>query len=250
MSQTSAMDPDRYLEVIRTEAAALASAGRQGLTEPVATCPGWSVQDLIAHTGAVHGWVTAKLEDVPGLTVHRGGWSPPPPDDGDWAAWLEAIAGRLVDALAAADPGRTLDTWAGVQPVAFWHRRMAQETTVHRWDGEAAVSQASPIAADVAVDGIDELFSLFLPLRVDRRALAADPPWVMALETLDGGAAWRLELEPVGVSIVDSGGESDLAVQGTASDLLLWLWNRRGADDLTLHGDAALAERWRHVLQV
>lgn len=250
MSKTEAMDLDRCLEVVQAESSALADAGRMGLAPPVAACPGWTVEDLIAHVGAVQGWVTAKLDGTPGLAAHRDGWSPPAPEDGDWPGWLSGISATLCAQLAASDPAHTVETWAGVQPIAFWYRRMAQEVAVHRWDGEAAHGTQSPIAADVAVDGIDELFSLFLPLWVDRRALAADPAWALALETLDGGAAWRLELEPVGVSITDSGGDADLTVQGTASDLLLWLWNRPTSMALTLHGDADLAGRWRHLLHV
>ena len=42
-----------------------ANAGSAGLNAPVPTCAGWSVADLVAHTGQVHRWAAAQLAHRP-----------------------------------------------------------------------------------------------------------------------------------------------------------------------------------------
>ena len=42
----------------------------------------------------------------------------------------------------------------------------------------------------------------------------------------------------------------DCEVHGTASDLHLLLWNRRGADGLDVQGDASLLTHWRDTVQI
>lgn len=245
------MDADRCLDVVRTESGRLADAGRRFPAAQVVGCPGWDVQDLVGHLGAAQAWVTAKLHGDESLGVHRGGWSPPPPDDGDWGAWLDGITALLVEALATVAADTTFESWAGVQPVAFWQRRMAQEAAVHRWDGESATGPAAdPVPVDVATDGIDELLAWFLPLLLDRRKLAGLDGWTMHLAPDDAAPVWRVEVEPTGVSVGEGGGGADVAVRGSASDLLLWLWNRPTEGGLAFDGDEELATQWRHVLHV
>ncbi len=45
---------DSYLSLIRTDAAALATAARGRLADPVPSCPGWTVADLVDHVGHVY----------------------------------------------------------------------------------------------------------------------------------------------------------------------------------------------------
>jgi uncharacterized protein (TIGR03083 family) len=244
------MDPERCLEVVRTESSLLAEAGRRVPTAPVVACPGWDVQALVGHVGAVQGWVTAKLHGDPTLSRFRGDWTPPPPADGDWPGWFGAITDRLIEALATLPAETSFDSWAGDQPVAFWQRRMAQEVSVHRWDGEAAVGAPSPIPVDVAADGIDELLSWFLAKQVDRRAIATMAPWSMTIDPVDAAPSWRVQVEPAGVSVAEGAAASDVVVQGSASDLLLWCWNRPTQAGLTFEGDGGKAEQWNDVLHV
>lgn len=48
------MEKGAYLQCLGADAEALAGAARLGLTAAVPSCPGWSVADLVVHTGAVH----------------------------------------------------------------------------------------------------------------------------------------------------------------------------------------------------
>jgi uncharacterized protein (TIGR03083 family) len=244
------MDAARCLEVVRTDSAALADAGRRFPSAQVVACPGWDVQDLLGHVGAVQGWVTQKLLGDPYLQRFRGSWTPPPPEDDDWPAWLERISDALVDVLATVPAETSFESWAGDQPVAFWQRRMAQEVAVHRWDGEAAVGTPPPIPVDVAADGIDELLSWFLPLQVDHRALTTMDPWSLGIDPDDAEPSWRVEASPTGVSVGEAAGAADLTVCGAASDLLLWGWNRPTEAALTFEGDEAKALLWEQVLHI
>ncbi len=53
-----------FLEALRREVAAIQSivAGAD-LDAPVPTCPGWSMRDLVVHTGQVHRHKTASVRD-------------------------------------------------------------------------------------------------------------------------------------------------------------------------------------------
>ena len=50
-----------YLQALRADGTALAAAARVGLDQPVPACEGWTVADLVLHTGMVH---RHKLEIV------------------------------------------------------------------------------------------------------------------------------------------------------------------------------------------
>ena len=51
------MTSQECIAALRREGGALAHAARQDPTRPVPYYPGWSVAELVAHTGAVHRWV-------------------------------------------------------------------------------------------------------------------------------------------------------------------------------------------------
>ena len=68
------------------------------------------------------------------------------------------------------DPERPVYSFSPAHRRAgFWPRRMAHETTVHRVDAEQAAGRpVAPVPAALAVDGIDEVFGVFV---VGHRAL-------------------------------------------------------------------------------
>lgn len=51
------MTSGECVAALRREGLALAQAARQDPARPVPFYPGWSVADLVAHTGAIHRWV-------------------------------------------------------------------------------------------------------------------------------------------------------------------------------------------------
>lgn len=123
---------------------------------------------------------------------------------------------------------------------------MAQETAVHRWDGENARGRAHPISLPLAADGVSEIFETFLP-RLQARGAIDGLAGTMHLHASDiNGPAgeWLAALQPDSVSLRHEHGKGDVAIRGPASDLLLLLWGRRRPDGLEVHGDASLLERW------
>ncbi|MGZ4772044.1 MAG: maleylpyruvate isomerase family mycothiol-dependent enzyme, partial [Ilumatobacteraceae bacterium] len=173
------MDLNGYLAVLAAEATTLAdAAGAAGLDAEVPTTPGWTVADLVLHVGEVHRWATAtvaskatKLSDVPGDS--RG----PLPERADTITWFRDGAARLCQTLAAADP--TVEYAAFLHDpmtprLLFWARRQTMETSMHRIDAESATGRCTGFAPDIAIDGIDEFLTGFLPR--SRTTLHADVP--------------------------------------------------------------------------
>jgi hypothetical protein len=137
-------------------------------------------------------------------------------------------------------------TWAGQQPAIFWPRRMAIETALHRWDAQAARGDAAPVSAPLALDAIDELFDVILPWRGTVDVAPEGTTVHLHATDVDGGAGeWLVTFVSAGIAVEHAHAKGDLAVRGTASDLLLLLWNRIGPERCEVFGDVGLVERWR-----
>lgn len=244
------MDPSRHLDCLAADFARLRSLVPLGATAPVPTCPGWTVADLARHVGEVYLHKARCIEDgaepVP--------WPPEELAQEDPAALLDRGYAALRAAFTAHAPGDRSGTWYAPDPtVGFWYRRMAQETVIHRIDAELAAGQSvEPVPDDLAVDGVDELFKVFVAYSVREwgeeftDTLASSPGRTFAVRT--EGAAWRLRTAP-GVFTVedgDDGSPADVTLEGPPEALLRRLWNREGggtASRVTVTGaPEALAE--------
>ncbi|MFF5536721.1 maleylpyruvate isomerase family mycothiol-dependent enzyme [Streptomyces cinerochromogenes] len=241
------METAEFLEILDREGRLLAaSAGAAGTDAKVPTCPEWQVRDLVRHTGTVHRWAAALVAD--GHTTPRPLDDPPELDGAELVDWYRDGHRLLVDTLAAAPAD--LECWTfhpapSPSPLAFWTRRQAHETTVHRYDAEAARGGTpSPVARDFAVDGIDELLRGFHAR--SRSRLRSEEPRVLRVRAVDAGpdAVWTVRLTaepPVTVRAEDGPAEAELS--GPAELLYLALWNRTAPPRVT--GDPALAALWR-----
>ncbi|GAA2218585.1 maleylpyruvate isomerase family mycothiol-dependent enzyme [Streptomyces nogalater] len=227
----------------RLLAAAAAAAGPGADVPP---CPGWRVRDLVRHIGAVHRWaatlVARRAATPPPLD------DPPEPADEELVSWYRDSHRLVVDTLAAAPAD--LDCWTfhtapSPSPLAFWARRQAHETAVHRYDAERARGgEPSPIERDFAVDGIDELLRGFHTR--DRSRLRSERPRVVRVRAVDAGpdAVWTVRLtDRPAVAVRAVEGEADAELSGPADQLYLALWNRTDVPRVT--GDPALAALWR-----
>ncbi|MFF0464676.1 maleylpyruvate isomerase family mycothiol-dependent enzyme [Streptomyces mexicanus] len=271
------METAELLGTLDREGRLLAEAAEAAGTDArVPSCPGWRVRDLLRHTGAVHLWATGVVAEV--HTARPAMGDPPDLDGADLLAWYRAAHRRLVQTLAEA-PGDvrcwTFHPAPSPSPLAFWIRRQAHETAVHRFDAESARGGA-PTAVDTgfAVDGIDELLRGFHArsrsrvrteeprvLRVRATATATTPgagahagaggTGDAAGAGGDGGASgtvavWtvRLSQEPP-VTVPGASEEADAELAGPADQLYLALWNRVPVPETT--GDPALAALWRQT---
>lgn len=241
-SQLGALPFASYVDAIGEEVDRLGQAGARGLEVAVPTCPGWFVADLLGHVAAVCRHWSVQLE------AGDAGERTPVGDAGSGdgvLAGLEREATRLLGALARSGPDAPCWNWSGTDLVATWvARRLALETAVHRVDGELAFARPTPVEAELAVDGIDE--RLDVHLRVDLpEAPEATLGGSACLVCTDVDAAWVVEAGGGRLRWRHGRGPADAVLVGSASDLLLFTWNRVEVDALALTGRRDVALAWR-----
>jgi uncharacterized protein (TIGR03083 family) len=278
-AQYGPCDTARHIACLRSEGGLLAGAAeRAGLGARVPACPGWRVRDLLKHLGYVHRWAAGYVREQHARWVDRaseeeilGGG----PGDDALVGWFRDGHATLVRTLEAADPGMTCWTFLEApSPVAFWARRQAHETAIHRVDaqqaaagegavgteaGQAGTEAAAAEAGDgaafapwFAADGIDELIMGFLG-RAAKRGSWDGPPGILAFHTDDGAAGsahWRVVSEPGRLAVAREIGPADCDVTGAAAGLYLLLWNRRRTAGLDIRGDASLLGEFRGHIAV
>jgi uncharacterized protein (TIGR03083 family) len=213
-----------HLAALRAEGAALAAAARAaGLDARVPSCPDWDVAGLLRHTAYGYRWVTHILRERRTTELPYEEVPPAPPNDP--FDEYDRTLGELVDALADAGDATVWTWWPPDQTAAFWARRMAHETSVHRWDAQLAQGDPRPVATDRAVDGIDESLTVFVGdyLRGQPQEGLRGTAAVTATDT---GDTWHLTLRPDGVDVTREAAPADATVRGPASDLWLALWGR------------------------
>jgi uncharacterized protein (TIGR03083 family) len=225
------------LEHLDAGAAAFGAALQGDLHRPVPGCPGWDLATLAGHLGGVHRWARAAVtEGRPGELDETG-----PADTTDIAGWFADGAAALARTLRATEPEAACWTF-GPPPrtAAFWQRRMPHETTLHAWDAHAALGEDFPLDRDLALDGVDEVVTMFVPRQV-RLGRLAPPPDAVELRATDappGVGPWQLF----------DGGEGqapDVVVAAPAARLLLLLWRRipPDSDGVTVEGNETAARR-------
>jgi uncharacterized protein (TIGR03083 family) len=237
------MHSEDYVTHLEADGGALAEAAERAGWDAAVPATSWTVRDLVTHVGGVHRWATAVVRTcsrdggVPeGRAVGQG-----PPDD-ELLGWYRDGHRALVETLRNAP--EDLDCFAFLpapSPLAFWRRRQAHETAMHRADVECAAGEVTQFDIAFAQDGIAELLLGFAA----RRGNAIAQPGVIALHASDG-QCWRVTLggertvcEP------DDDAAGDAVVRGTSSQIYRWLWNRPAA--VTVEGETAVAELWRNV---
>jgi len=241
---THTMDTAEFVEILDREGRLLAAAAElAGSDAKVPTCPDWQVRDLLRHTGMVHRWATAFVAEQHASYHPDGGL--PDLDGAELLTWFREGHRQLVDTLASAAPDvRCWHFLPAPSPLAFWARRQAHETTVHRIDAESAGGGTpGEIAPAFAEDGIDELLSGFHAR--SRSRVRSEEPRVLRVRATDAdGAVWtvRLSQEPP-AAVRGASGDADCEVAGSAAQLYLALWNRLPFPRVT--GDASVATLWR-----
>lgn len=220
------------IDALAAEGAALISAVREGpATSTIAACPGWDLTDLAGHIGTTWRWsrtiVSERRSSPAGID--------PVPDlnQQELIGWLETGLGDVVDALRKCPPDEPV--WGfGPHPrtAAFWQRRQAMETAVHRVDAELAIGRPGTVNADVAGDGIGE----FVDVLLARLYRGKEPPaGQLRVHSTDTGGSWATGDAAGGVA----------TLRGTAEDLFLVLWNRREIGAVESDGDPVILKGWR-----
>jgi uncharacterized protein (TIGR03083 family) len=251
-----------WLAGLRTEIADLRVTAAEALqTDPalvVPSCPGWTILDLVRHVAYVYDRVLSHISR--GITTDPG---LPPITDGipeshhipadDAIAFYDERAARLMQTFEALDPDMPAWNWAPQsKKVAFWQRRMALETAVHRWDAQMAMARAEPIEEKMAGDGVCEVLDTWLPTGASRRKGPMDRFGVVHLAAADIQTEWFIRLRGPGIALLDTdtlldddSPEERAYAVGPASDILLALFGRIGFDVLEVDGDETLLEALR-----
>lgn len=244
------MELREHIEALRTEGLLLAdSAESTGFEPAVPTCPDWTVRDLVRHVGEIHRWalshVALGLQEANTDIASLQTW---PQDDAGLLAWFREGHAELLQALETLDP--ELQCWSflpnGPAGLRFWARRQAHETTVHRVDAQSVTGEVSPAPGDFAADGIGEMLHGFFARRPSR--VVSGEPYSFELVSLDGQGSWHVRIDSEGPSVVDGPGAT--RVHGTAFDLYLLLWNRKGLDAFEVTGPSDGLEFWRAKAKV
>jgi uncharacterized protein (TIGR03083 family) len=248
------LNKDFWLGALRAEGDAFraAVAGAADLSAPVPTCPNWSIAELTAHLANLYNRTRRLI--ATGSLSRPEDWNAPGPTQP-----LEEVVSRWTDeyvellaALDAVDPEHPTWNWAPqAKKAVFWHRRMAHETAIHRWDAQmAATGLAERIEAKLASDGITEVLDTWLP--AGRRLGTTDRSGMIALHATDLEQVWYVRLKGAGVALLDTDTllDSDdhherATASGSASDVLLALYGRISYDALTVGGDLELLEGLR-----
>jgi uncharacterized protein (TIGR03083 family) len=247
------MDAHDLLVRLRAESAHIAAfAADRDLDAPVPPCPGMTAGAVIQHLGSVHRRVTGWVRDQsPPDTWERE------PRDGDVVSWFHEGAAELYDELARHDPDAACATWSpDDHTAAFWWRRMAHETAVHRVDVELAYGPAGPIGEAFAADGVDEVLTLYLAHRLAGGMPGWRPKTAYAgsgevVGVSAGRRLWRVALLPEAPEVTQElPDDADAVVIGEPDAVYLWLWGRRGDDAIRVCGDPAAAAALRAALAV
>jgi uncharacterized protein (TIGR03083 family) len=233
------MELDRYLELLRSDSERIADvAASSDLDARVASCPEWTLGDLVYHVGAVHRfWTWVAGERIQRIESDDDVPARPQPDDADLVDWFRNGSDALLATIASPDPSTPVWSWTAQHDMAFIQRRMPQETAVHRWDAESALGGSSPIDEALAADGVDEFFLLVRDNHEpgDER---------VGLVATDSGDRWTAHVTADDIGIHKGMVDVSATLSGTASDLLLVLWRRLPLSALTVDGEAEVAERF------
>jgi uncharacterized protein (TIGR03083 family) len=234
------------LDVVTVDGRTLIVWAATKWVRPVPDCPDWDAAGLVRHTGGILAWMAAII--TTGERASFRSLPPTPEDDVDLPAWFLDNLDRTVGALRAADPEQTVWTFSslGADRVSWWRRRLAVEMAIHRRDVEYAVAVAggpapSPLDGVVAAAGIEEFVMEFLPGLL-AQPFADRPSGRLHLQVTDAAADRWLDLDDHGKA-VSADANSDTIVRGSASDVLLWLTNRR-TDAIDVDGDRGLLDTW------
>src|SRR5690349_10617557 len=237
---------DFWLAALRADGPALQDAvAEAGPDAVVPACPGWAAADLVEHLTVLLRWVRTSV--ARGVTTKPDDRVTPPRPE--WSEALDGLRRELtgtIETLDALDPEFPAWTWpAQAKKAGFWHRRMAHEISVHRWDAETAAGRPTPIETKLAADGVNEVLDTWLP--AGRRKGPGDMHGVVHLVATDASYEWFVRLRGAGVALLDTGTILDTddhhpraEATGSASDLLLALMGRNEPENLHVTGDPRL----------
>jgi uncharacterized protein (TIGR03083 family) len=234
------VDYDEHVDAVEREISSIVQAFRDGnMAATVPTCPDWTLRDLAKHVGEFTGlWTHVVCE---GTGREKTPYSDIPADDTAIAAWYQELGGHLVEELRATPPATEVWTWSDEDGTAkFAARRCAHELAIHRFDVQTVSGQQHGVDAELAADGIDEIFMMI-------RAWGAPPEGSgrsLHVHGTDNGDEWIISLLPEGIDVRREHGRADMTLSGNVSDLELTLLQRPPLGPVKKEGDDDTLDAW------
>ncbi|MFC4048955.1 maleylpyruvate isomerase family mycothiol-dependent enzyme [Actinomadura syzygii] len=217
----------------------------------VPSCPGWNLGQLLGHIGGDHHWAAE---------VVRTRAAGPVPDEmvNDLAeyretdletldGWLAEGAAELADALRDAAPDTPVWSPSEDHSAGFWARRMLYETVVHRADAALTIGAEFTLAADLAVDALDEWMGYSVYEEATSESGLIGPGRTLHFHATDSdeAAEWVVDLSTEPATWRRAHEKSAVAVRGALTDLLLFVYRRPGLRDrVDVVGDEELLDLW------
>lgn len=241
-----------YLDIIEAESARLVGALETDRDGRIPWSERWTVGTCAKHVGGTHHVVAKIVGERPIASFALfATFETPDKADPRLPAWIATGTSSLVDELRIADPASECWSWhPDENRVAFWARRMAHETLVHRWDAEAGAGiTGAAMDPAIAADGLDEYLDVFVGVSRGLQSSPAGPS--IQFESTDVGTSWFLQLPEVGTRLVGHDPvECAVSLRGLAEGLLLVAWGRLtpSAAGVEIIGDAQLVQRWPELI--
>ena len=236
------MDYGARIDAVERELAALVAAVAAGpLDARVPTCPNFAVDDLAKHVGEFCAFWTHVLCE--GTSRPKTPFRDTVGPEGR-ASWINALAGYLVTELRATPASTAVWTWyAADQSAAFVGRRCSHELAIHRVDAQLARGAADPVDAELAADGIEEIFLLIHQFGRNRQRATPGSGQTLQLHgTDDHPVEWLITLDRDDVHVRREHAQADLVLKGAVSDLEMLLYQRPTVDAVTRLGDASVLD--------
>lgn len=250
MTVTPLVDYARLLDVVEIEGERLATSATGSDPEmEVAHLPGMRLGELVRHVGSVYRMVVSWLRD--GGRPTR--WQRAPAEDQSLIDYLRAGLLEVVHELARHDPLEGAPTWwPEHQNHGFWYRRLAHETTIHRYDIQmtGAAVAIGGIAPELALDGVDEVLTLWFTHRLGVLGISDVRPGRVAVRA--GARRWIAQITPTGTSAwrAEEEEKADATVSSDPAGMYLWLWGRRPGAHVHESGAHEVVTQFRDLLKL
>jgi hypothetical protein len=210
------------------------------LSAEVPSCPGWTFTDLSLHVARFLHNATRYLTSGSIVELRPT----PARRDVNPLVYLDEQLAAATQVLRNTSGNRPVWTFSPTAPdlAWVWHRRVAHELSLRRWDAQAALRTLTPTDREQAADAIDELLGTLLPAR-----LRADSPskGTAIISCTDGPQTWHVRLAPGAVPEVRSAGrdeKADARLSNRTANVLYQLWSQM---QLTGSGDQAVLRTLR-----
>jgi uncharacterized protein (TIGR03083 family) len=222
------------------------------LTTSVPSCPEWTVVQLARHVDGGLRWardiVATRAASPPPDTALRDLSAVTDDDAGELGAALRAAASDLAGTLRGTGPAEQM--WCPVPGggSAFYARRFAHETAIHRADAALALGIDYVVPNFVAVDGIEEWLELgCMPFHFEVHPWMREllgPGRTIGLHATDTCDDWLLDFTGDAIAWRRGPEPTTAELRGPVTDLLLVLYRRQPPSTVEIAGDAALVDFW------